>query len=95
MDEMKLVLTSPNVVCPKCGSKLFQEVVALKRISSIMSPTGQEEIVPVPMYACISCGEIPDEYKKKRNYDVIMGNKTDDTMPEPKVEEPKPTIIMP
>ncbi len=92
---MKLVMTSPNVVCPKCGSKLFHEVVALKRISSIISPTGQEEVVPIPMYACINCGEIPDEYKKKRQYDVIMGNKTDETVAEQKTEEPKPTIIMP
>ena len=95
MDEMKLVLTSPNIVCPKCGSKLFREVVVLKRISSIMSPTGQEEIVPVPMYACIHCGEIPEEYKKKRNYDVIMGNKIDDSIEENSQEEKKPSIIMP
>lgn len=91
---MKMVLTSPNVVCPKCGSKLFREVVVLKRISSIISPTGQEEIVPVPMYACIDCGEIPEEYKKKRNYDVIMGNKIDDIEVEAK-EEKKSSIIMP
>lgn len=91
---MKMVLTSPNVVCPKCGSKLFREVVVLKRISSIISPTGQEEIVPVPMYACIDCGEIPEEYKKKRNYDVIMGNKVDDAEVEAK-EEKKSSIIMP
>ncbi len=91
---MKMVLTSPNVVCPKCGSKLFREVVVLKRISSIISPTGQEEIVPVPMYACIDCGEIPEEYKKKRNYDVIMGNKIDGVEVEAK-EEKKSSIIMP
>lgn len=91
MDEMKMVLTAPNITCHKCGSKLFREAIALKKISAIISPTGKEEIVPVPMYVCMECGEIPEEYQKMRNFDIIMGNKTEEEMQEDK----KPSIIMP
>jgi hypothetical protein len=31
----------------------------IKRISAIMSPTGQEAIVPVQVYSCGSCGRVP------------------------------------
>lgn len=90
-----MVLTSPNVVCPKCGSKLFKEVYALKKISAIISHTGQEEIIPIPIYVCAQCGEVPDEYKKNRNYDAIMGNSQDVDLTADDQAETKPTIIMP
>ena len=97
---MQMILTAPHIVCPKCGSKLFREALALKRISAIISPTGKEEYVPVPMYVCNNCGEVPDEYKKSRNYDIIMGNASEDDIEKIKKEieeeeQPKPSIIMP
>ena len=89
---MKLVLEGPNVVCKNCGSKLFHEAVALKKVSAILSPTGKEELMPIPVFVCDKCGEIPEEYKNERNYKVIMG--------EAKIEDdeeasPKSSIIMP
>ena len=93
MDEMTMVLTAQNIVCPKCGSKLFKEVVALKRISPLVSPTGKEEIIPIPMFACIQCGEIPDEYKNRKNYEVIMGESNIKT--EEKPVDDTPSIIIP
>lgn len=88
-EDVKMLLDAPNVVCPKCGSRFFKEIYAIKKISAIISPTGQEEFMPVPMMACANCGEIPDEYKNKRNFKAITG--------EAKVEEaaPKSSIIMP
>jgi len=88
-EDAKMLLTAPNVVCPKCGSKFFKEVYVLKRISPIISPTGEEETMPIPMMACANCGEIPDEYKKKRNYMTIIGEA------DAKEEKPESSIIMP
>lgn len=76
-EDMKMVFTSPNVICPNCGNKFFKEVYALKRISPIISPTGKEEIIPIPMYACEKCGTIPQEYVKKRQYKYIVGEAED------------------
>jgi hypothetical protein len=31
----------------------------IKRISPILSPTGQEALVPVQVYSCGNCGTVP------------------------------------
>ena len=60
-EDLKMLFDAPNIVCPKCGAKIFKEVYVLKKISPIISPTGKEETVPIPFYACAQCGTIPDE----------------------------------
>ena len=47
-----------DLVC-KCGSKLFRPVMAIKTLSALVSPTGQETLVPMQLYACIKCDAIP------------------------------------
>ena len=45
--------------CEKCTNYLFITSFVLKRISKLMSPTGQEGIVPVQVYSCGNCGAVP------------------------------------
>ena len=45
--------------CEACGNYLFIQSNVIKRISPIMSPTGQEAIVPVQVYRCGNCGKVP------------------------------------
>ena len=75
------VYKSPNVVC-SCGSKVFHEAVVLKKISALMSGTGREELVPIPVYVCDKCGKIPDEFTNKSAAKMILGEETE----EPKTE---------
>jgi|TARA_B100000959_G_scaffold76549_2_gene81323 DNA-directed RNA polymerase subunit RPC12/RpoP len=49
--------------CKKCNNNVFLLTYIIKRISPIMSPTGQEAVVPVQVYSCGSCGEIMEIYK--------------------------------
>ena len=74
-NNMKMILDSPNVVCPKCGNKIFTECVVLKKISPILSGAPTEQMFPIPVYVCAKCGEIPEEYTSKGNYESIMGDK--------------------
>jgi DNA-directed RNA polymerase subunit RPC12/RpoP len=90
--EAKHVLTAPNVVCPNCGSKLFTEAVVLKKLSPIISPTGREELYPIPVYMCAKCQTIPDEYMTKHNAKRVLGEEVDDEQEE---EPKKSSIIMP
>ena len=39
-----------------CGSKHFQEVYQLKKISALASPTGQVAVIPIQLYRCAVCG---------------------------------------
>ena len=44
--------------CANCGNKIFIQGYVVKKISAIMSPTGQEVIAPVQVFNCGSCGEL-------------------------------------
>lgn len=70
-----VVVDSPNVVC-ECGCKTFLEAVVLKKISPVISRTGREEMFPIPVFICSSCGKIPAEYLEKGNAKRILGEET-------------------
>ena len=49
--------------CDECESVAFRQSMMLKRLSSLVSPTGQEAIVPVAVFACETCGHVNEEFK--------------------------------
>jgi hypothetical protein len=51
-----------DIECSQCSNKFFHEVVFFKKISALLSPTGQEGIIPIPTYACLECGNINKEF---------------------------------
>ena len=51
-----------DIVCEKCQGKGFKQTMMLKRLSALVSPNGQEAIVPVMAFACDTCGHINDEF---------------------------------
>lgn len=77
INTAKVVVNSPNVVC-KCESKVFIPAVVLKKVSALVSPSGKEELVDIPIYVCAKCGEVPEEYKNKPNYNKIFGEDIND-----------------
>ena len=52
-----------DIECENCGCKYFRQVNAFKRISALVSPTGKEQIVPVPTFRCDECGFINEEFR--------------------------------
>lgn len=54
--------SAADVTCEKCGSRFFREVVMVKRVSALMSPTGKEALVPVGTFGCVSCGHVNMEF---------------------------------
>ena len=45
--------------CDKCSNYLFITSYVLKKISALISPNGQEGIVPIQVYSCGNCGAVP------------------------------------
>jgi len=43
----------------------------LKKISAIVSPTGKEEMVPIQLFSCGSCGAVPKIF-----LEAIVGNQS-------------------
>ena len=50
--------------CEQCESTLFTTSYIIKRISAIVSPTGQEAIVPIQVYSCEGCSKVPSIFIK-------------------------------
>tara|TARA_X000001382_G_scaffold116387_1_gene95551 strand:+ start:1750 stop:2031 length:282 start_codon:yes stop_codon:yes gene_type:complete len=45
--------------CEYCGNYLFISSTIIKRISPLVSPTGEEALVPIDVYSCGNCGRVP------------------------------------
>lgn len=77
------VIDSPNIVC-ECGCKTFAPAAILKKVSKIVTMTGRDEIVDIPVYVCTKCGKIPQEYLDNGNSSRILGESTDSSKNESK-----------
>jgi hypothetical protein len=51
--------------CPECKGKHFEQVYAMRKISAILAPTGEESYIPVPVYACTNCHHVPEQFGPK------------------------------
>ena len=50
--------------CDKCGNNTFKQTMMLRKMSAIVSPNGQETIIPVGVFACESCNHVNAEFAK-------------------------------
>ena len=53
-----------DIICEKCEGKGFKQTMMLKKLSALLSPNGQEVIIPVAAFACDSCGHINKEFQE-------------------------------
>ena len=51
-----------DIECDECGNKGFRQTLMLKKLSALVSPNGQEAIIPVAAFACDKCGHINKEF---------------------------------
>ena len=51
-----------DIICEKCGGLGFRQTMMLKKLSPLVSPNGQEAIIPVGVFACEACGNINKEF---------------------------------
>ena len=63
--QVKVDLSQAETMkCEHCGNVVFIKVTVLKRLSALVSPTGQEAIVPIEIYSCGNCGRVPKSMMK-------------------------------
>ena len=53
--------TNP-VKCEKCENQTFKQTMLLRKLSSFVSPNGQETLIPVAAFACEKCGNVNSEF---------------------------------
>ena len=48
--------------CEKCENPTFKQTLLLRKLSALVSPNGQETLVPVQVFACEKCGNVNSEF---------------------------------
>tara|TARA_R110002167_G_scaffold266870_1_gene473639 strand:- start:595 stop:819 length:225 start_codon:yes stop_codon:yes gene_type:complete len=54
-----------GVECEKCENATFTQVFYIRKLSALLSPSGEESLIPVPTFACAECGHVNDGLKAK------------------------------
>ncbi len=63
-DLSQLDMSKANQMkCDECGNETFKQTLILSKLSALVSPNGQETIVPSAVFACEKCGHVNDEFK--------------------------------
>ena len=55
--------TTP-VKCEKCENQTFKQTLLIRKVSALISPNGQEQYVPIAVFACEKCGNVNAEFEK-------------------------------
>ena len=50
-----------SLKCDACGNYTFIKSYFIRIVSPLMSPTGQEAMIPIEVFACGNCGKVPDK----------------------------------
>ena len=55
---LKVLKDASDLCCEECTCLNFLQVVRLKKISGLITGTGKDALVPIPVYACADCGHV-------------------------------------
>ena len=53
-----------TMTCEKCQNPTFKQTLMLHKMSALLSPNGQETIVPAAVFACEKCNHVPEVFAK-------------------------------
>ena len=65
----RLIRTAEDVKCDDCGSMNFINIYRIRKISGLMSGSGRDMVIPVPVYACADCGHVNEKFLKSVGLD--------------------------
>ena len=51
--------------CESCGNNTFVQVYQMRKLSALLSPTGQEAMIPIQVFACVECNHINKGFQPK------------------------------
>ena len=50
------------IKCDNCGNSTFKQTLIISKLSALLSPSGQETIIPMQVFACEKCGHVNKEF---------------------------------
>jgi len=51
--------------CESCENDTFVQVFKMRKLSALLSPTGQESMIPIQIFACAKCGHVNKGFQPK------------------------------
>jgi rubrerythrin len=54
-------------VCESCENTTFTQVYKMRKLSALLSPMGQESMIPIQVFACAKCGHINKGFLPKED----------------------------
>ena len=60
-EHIDMSKTTP-INCEKCENSTFKQTLLLRRLSALVSPNGQETIIPAAAFACEKCGHVNSDF---------------------------------
>ena len=52
-------------VCESCKNDTFIQVYQMRKLLPLLSPTGQESMIPIQIFACHKCGHVNKGFQPK------------------------------
>lgn len=66
MEKINLSLDQTKPIkCDACGHEAFIEALHLRKVSALLTGTGQPGIYPIQVFACVKCGHVNEEFLPK------------------------------
>ena len=62
MQEQIDISKTSAIKCEKCENQPFKQTLLLRKLSALVSPNGQETLVPVQAFACEKCGHVNSDF---------------------------------
>ena len=56
--QVKVDLKDKTIRCKECNNYLWIQSFILKKLSPLVSPNGQEKLIPIQVYSCGNCGKV-------------------------------------
>ena len=62
MEEQIDFSKTSQIKCEACGGSTFKQTLLLRKMSALVSPNGQEVIIPMQVFSCEKCGHVNKEF---------------------------------
>lgn len=64
-----------EVKCDNCNGLAFRPIFFFRKLSRLVSPDGNDHMIPLDSLECTKCGHINDEFNPVKNLDNLKQNK--------------------
>jgi len=64
MQEQIDISKTSAIKCEKCENSTFKQTLLIRKMSALVSPSGQETVIPIGVFACEKCGHVNAEFEK-------------------------------